>query len=887
MDTNTLSIALIVTLPLLFALGVGVLVLLVRRWRAETDHAVELSLRDLDEARGQTADLRAVQAEFAQLHRQPYTDMAQELLQAIEAVDQAALELERTRLALEARQKLVAGTRLRALLYAVPDAHGQHQFVAELERRRDQLQDQLDRGGSAARALFSVPGEMAARAVQVLEGIEALEGLLAGMHLDGLHGRMMEEADDALLRLQQSRVHFPKDFDASGEANAQHQTASDLFDLLGYVQPLLGEWLPRVRSWERQFQRAIDTYERLQKTSANFRLALSTPPPVLIITRFQAGLLQVAAAATELNGQLGSAEVQSLRSLDREINHLDRILWQMAEEYDQAVVQVAELDHLLLELESYFKLLAGRMAEAEVQEDYPLVWDVSQPLKLELQAKIAALGGRETQRTPEQVTAALLGAAEQLKRLTALLARSEEQVARYADLVSLLTSPDLVEGGEWIKRAMLLSREVAVYDPANWNKADDLSGLLRDLSVLDETQRKLVPINRPAALQEAALARRGEDTRLLAGLHQRMRPRVEQIRARLSELRQIDRDARENLERLSATLDQIGLLLNGNPFLKEVAAVELVRLSGEAARLKDEFERPEVGVLEKKVARLNAQIEAVLRATGAWFDRLCANLQVHTAKITDALTALDGLAQIEDRDVSDARDLLRRVAAGLANPRPVTYLEAAAALKRVSADWLAVTSCAAALEQFCAPVLSSANDAEQARSSVRAVLQSAPKSANGRREWPPSRAILENEAAEFYRLEDRLDGLRKQRWSASRLVREMGLIYHELDKLDVRATSALRAVEGERAAIIAAEQRVSEASHKLEALAQRNADQPGVVSGVRDLIKQAEQRLSYLRAQYRRGHTDYDQALKGVEELGASLYAAQFSTAEGQSLSLE
>ena len=83
------------------------------------------------------------------------------------------------------------------------------------------------------------------------------------------------------------------------------------------------------------------------------------------------------------------------------------------------------------------------------------------------------------------------------------------------------------------------------------------------------------------------------------------------------------------------------------------------------------------------------------------------------------------------------------------------------------------------------------------------------------------------------------------------------------------------------------ERMVATTQTQLDALAQRNTDQPGVVSAVRDQIKQAEQRLSYLRAQYRRGHTDYDQALKGVEELGATLYAAQFSTDDGRLLSIE
>jgi chromosome segregation ATPase len=426
-----------------------------------------------------------------------------------------------------------------------------------------------------------------------------------------------------------------------------------------------------------------------------------------------------------------------------------------------------------------------------------------------------------------------------------------------------------------------------VYDPANWSKADDGVGLTREVSALEELQRKLVPVDRPASIRESGLAKRLEDTRSLAALHQRLRPRGEQIRSRLSELRQSDRDTRDDLERLSSTMEQIALLLNGNTFLQEIATVELSKLRGEAARLREDLERPEVGLLDKKVARLKTLVEGLTRSASAWLERLSANMQIHTAVISEALAGLDAVAQLEDREVSDARELLRRVGAVPGYARPSSFMEAAATLKRCASDWQAAAACAAALEQFTTPVLSAARDAEQARRSLKTVMQSASKLISARREWPPTRSALENDAAEFQKLETRLDGLRGQRWSASRLVREMGLIYHEMDKLDDRAAQALRSAEGERSAIQEAERSLGDLTRRLESFAQRYPDDPAVGDGARDLLTQAEQRIAYLRAQYRRGGIDYDQALAGLEELADSLRAARFTTSEGRSVGIE
>jgi len=887
LDANTVSLVLLVLTPILIALAVAALFWLTRRWRWQVEEALKLCADDLDAARGQIFDLREAQVEFAGMHRQPYADMSQELLNLIGEAEASTAALEKAWQELDARKTAAPGEKLRALIVAAPDAYRLARAVDELERLRDELAGRLAQGAAAVQALQAVPSEVAAQASQAIEGIAQLEALLDELHEVGLHGRMMDEADEALLRLQRDQVRFPSGFNGVGVAKATHLAASDLYDLLRNIQPLLGDWMPRVRSWQRMYLRGVETYDRLQKTSANFRAALAAPPPVLIVTRFQAALLQVAATAAELNERLRSAEVQSLRGLEREINHLERILQEAAEQYDQAVQQVAELDHLLLELEADFKLLASRMAEAEVEEDYPLNWDVTEPLKIELQEKIAGLGGRDLKRSPEQVGEALEQGHELFERLTTLLERTDGQIDRYRDLLSLLTSANLAEGAEWARRALQLTREVTAYDPANWNKTDEISGAARDVNALDELQRKLVPAEHPALLRESGLGRRLEETRALAGLHQRLRPRVEHIRARLSELRQLDRDAHDDLDRLVNTLEQTGLLLNGNSYLQEVAAVELSKLRGEAVRLREDFDRPEVGLLEKKAARFKTLSDTAARAMTGWIDRLAANMQLHTAAISESLAGLDGLAQLEDREVHDARELLRRVGAAPAYARPANPLEAAATLKRCAADWQSAAACAAALEQFTAPVLSAARDAEQARRSAKSVLVSAPKLTSGRREWPPSRAALEHDAAEFRKLEARLDGLRGQRWSASRLVRELGLIYHDLDKLDDRAAQAVRAAEGERRAAQEAEQTLGDLIRRLEIFAQRHADQPGVADTALDLARQAEQRLAYLRSRYRQGGVDYDQVLEEMVELAGSLRSARFTSSDGRSIGLE
>jgi hypothetical protein len=901
LDPILLALLLLLALPLTLALLAGAAYALSRRWQGEAVLAGEEATRVLVDTRRETSGLRRIQAEYAELHRQPYAQLAEELMAEVVEVEREAAELELDWQKLDAYREVKTVNRLRGFLQAAPDAYTQRQMAVDLNKRCAEIRMRLQASYSLVQRLDAVPAEVTGRAMRVDEGTRAFQTSLSTLKGAGLSGRMMEEAEDALLQVQQSQARIPAQFDPSGNIDPptqpegelgpskteNRQSAGEMHDLLIGIEPVLGEWLPRVQGWEQQHHRLVDAGQNLQKTIVNFRSALANAPAQLVVSRYQAVLLQVSAAAAELEERRAGAEVKDLRALERETSLLERTLEETALQYDRSVVEVGQLDRLLLQLESDFKLLAGRMAQNEIHETYPLAWDTSRLAQNDMQEKIASLGQRELKRTPEEVAQALAAGNEYLEQLGALLEKTTEQNGLYTDLIQLLETTELAEGGEWARRAVLLTREMAVFDPANWSKQDDVGTLVRDIGGLDELQRRLVPAEKPAAIKESGLPRRLAETRQLAGLHQKQRPRVDRVRSRLTELRVHDQDARDDLERLTAAIDQLALLLNNNTYLQETAAVELSRLRGESGRLAEELGRPEAGVLEKKIQRLNAAQEGLAKAASGWLDRLSANIQIHTRSIADELAALDQVAALDDREVIDSREVLRRLGPAPSYPRPANYMEAASGLKRCAADWQSAAACAAALESCGEPVLAAARDADAARKSAQAVFQSAAKLAGGRREWPPARQTLVKELEEFRKLEARLDGLHGQRWSAGRLVRELTLLYHELDKIEDRAAGAVRQAEVERAAELEAERTVTELTRKWQGLGARYPGQAGIADGARDLVGQSEQRLSYMRAQYRRGSMDYDQVLTGLEDLAASLRGARFSTEDGKSVGVD
>jgi hypothetical protein len=166
------------------------------------------------------------------------------------------------------------------------------------------------------------------------------------------------------------------------------------------------------------------------------------------------------------------------------------------------------------------------------------------------------------------------------------------------------------------------------------------------------------------------------------------------------------------------------------------------------------------------------------------------------------------------------------------------------------------------------------------------VFQSSAKLAGGRREWPPVRQTLEKELEEFRKLEARLDGLHGGHWPAGKLVRELGLLYHELDKIDDRAAAAAREAERERAEALETERVLVDLQRQWQGVAARSGDLE-ITAWVRDLTAGVEKRLNSLRADYRRGAIHYDQALAGLQEQADLLRGSRLTTRDGKSVGID
>ena len=94
LDPITPAVLVLLALPLTLALLTAVIYFLARRWQGEAEQAEEETARFLADVRREFSGLRGVQAEYSGLHRQPYTQLAEELAGLVEEIEHETDELE-------------------------------------------------------------------------------------------------------------------------------------------------------------------------------------------------------------------------------------------------------------------------------------------------------------------------------------------------------------------------------------------------------------------------------------------------------------------------------------------------------------------------------------------------------------------------------------------------------------------------------------------------------------------------------------------------------------------------------------------------------------------------------------------------------------------------
>ena len=242
----------------------------------------------------------------------------------------------------------------------------------------------------------------------------------------------------------------------------------------------------------------------LRKTATNFRNALETPPPVLVVDRYRTELDKVRSTAKALNARLQEPLVEDLRALEHETDHLVKVVLDAAGRYDiDYPARWTSLDRALLELDAQLKTANARLAEPEKLQVYPLDWDVSRPALIGLERKAPHWATARRSAPPNRPPPRSPRPPRSSNRSKPSPPAPNRPSWRHHELLSLLGTGAIANGAAFTAEAAALSRTVQAYDPANWANQDNLASLPKEAAQLEDLQRRLTAVEQPAQVKES------------------------------------------------------------------------------------------------------------------------------------------------------------------------------------------------------------------------------------------------------------------------------------------------------------------------------------------------------------------------------------------------
>jgi hypothetical protein len=741
----------------------------------------------------------------------------------------------------------------------------------ELERAKTAL----EWASEAERELRRLGWSVALQARETQQLGQRVKGMLDTLQSHGLQGKTVEDTarqvQEAQAALKGIPAYFFRNEEAGVLAQADRNSIISTYETLEKTRPVLEDALVQEQEWERRCNEANDRVAVLQRVMDETGQTLDHLPPGLSVAAEKAQFDQFRIIAQNLQDTLSRLEVESMISVTSESLRLTQAAQEMNSQIKRARRELTVLQGLLQELPASFKDCSALMASLSAKSVCPVTWKGSLDTLADLNRRTNALGLSGGGRAPDQISKDL-AAVTKINALYKELARHCQEVeGAQGELVSLVTGPSLGALAAWLKNARQLAGQVAGYAPENWSKADAVASLPDEIETLAQGAEMWLPSNPAADIEETEIIVRLGQVHQLLEMYQKIAPRVENVQARLNDLRTSEGAAREGLENTQTILGQITYIVRSNELLSEVAGQEAEGLAKETGDMLNQLAQPQRGSVEKKARQARDLTVKVERAAARWLSELGKDTQAMVNDLSAALDDLDQIAQLQDAPVEEARKLLSsgpahgvgRYEGRLALPLGEMLPE----FKRRSDYWQSCTAALRALIELEHPLTDTYEQASAYREQTKVALNESNAWLRQRRSWPPTSISLENEQSDFKTLEGEWHALQTSSARAIHLVARYGDLSRRYQALADRINVVADVVAREQGQIEEIEGEIEEMAQNWQGLLYNYPDNPTARQEIQELLDSISQELSQIKRKYAQGAMAYNQVLQSLRAL--------------------
>ena len=875
-------------IPLLLLVSLLVLAMLARFWREKAWVAWLQLNEEMAQAEQEYNGLVERNLEYRSEEREPYRKRAKVLDGQLKNLNEQ-LETQSERLhAAHQQMERQPDNIFQALFGAVFVWYGMRKELGESNAAGKAIDDSLILAGQTLASLDALVSQMAEESRLGLDSLEKIVRRSDLLSEWKAQGSGLEKFDERLDRLHAAFALLPEGF-ISGNPQAlevlDRNAVIQAYETIIGTRPVLQELAQLSHHWLsllRKMEEVIDpTGKKLEAMSLEMGRSSQ-----IDLSGLSGKIMESIQVYETIVRKLDRPDVDTLEGLYNQAVELQGKVTDLDHQYRQTLKQYSGLSRVYTATYNGLEHLDQDLTNLEAAEKYPIRWEMTRHKAGVLRKRLAEVGALESARLPEKVqqdSEILTDISRQIDQLIQKTAQLRHQHDRFVQGMQ----DEMVQTGEkWVEETRQLATKVSHFDPVNFSPEDQAESLLTDLDSLLIKQRKHYLPSSTTPIGEGQIEERLQQLETLLDEHRLLRARVKRTSEQVAWLGVQESDLKTRAVALGEWLAACRIMLEREKIIRRTSEGDLAALASQAQQVEAAIENINEGAIQDKIKLVEALEGDAGKAARRWLKFLSDGLSDMQASLVKTLGYLDDVAQIDDISVEQARKLIEP---GMAfGAQPVQDLEGQKnMLDRLTQTWAAGLLTYRAVEEVEGLVSAAVDSAEERRLSCLEILQEAEKVIPAQPGWPPVAQSLQQVKQEWAKIEASWDVLVERNISVGWLVKELGGIEREVQKLEGEISRIRFQADQEIQKVREKEAELASLIEGWRAIQMRYSQNPGIKRVIDLEIETTEQGKKSIEQRFRRGILSYDQAVKSLELLCQQTAEKSIELGDGSRINLK
>jgi hypothetical protein len=879
-------------IPIILLVTIGGLYLFERYLENQTNKKLKGFRGELRRLTTEIKQLEAAVQFYSPDDPEPFGSHASILQSEFEEIKNRAFELEQQHISLNVQLREFSANRWRAMMSAPYYWFMIRQDVSRIALELEKVHQLVKEANRVEGVISNLSWQLALRVREVQQTHKQLSETLEKLKARSITGDTFENALQIEANIKATLSNIPSFFSQADQAVVLElgnvENSAPVYETLEQIQPTLEQLIADSASWTESYQQVNAKVAIMQQELKETNNTLSHLPNSIDATSVQQFYTGITVIADNLQATLSRLEIENIDQVIQETERVTKSVKETNQSLKRARRQSGTLDKLQVELSDGFRHVSMQLARLGAQTIFPIQWQQSDEKLVKLNRQANSLSPIGSPRSPEQVHQELELAYNLNSELKILISHCQQIEDHHNTLIELIKSPELNQIDKWLQNAQEISDQATDYAPENWPSADDVSTLSTAVDSLESKANRLVLTNHPTPIAENDIALRLKETQQLAEEITTQTKRLKNIKSRLAEIAESEKQGKEQLEAVQILLNQLDLIIKSNDFLTKVAEQELHRLLTDVQETHNLLLEPHRSVVEKKIRQIATLSTKIEVAANHWLSQLNQDIRSLMESLSASLTSLDEIANLNEPAVAAARRLLSSgQAAGVG-----VYVESSnyksenliPKFKQHSDYWQSCIAAQNALDDVKTPVLESFEQVKHSRYQAQAMLEDILSWLRTKRYWPPTSVSIEEERLEWDRIETEWTKIKETQQKAITLVQHLGRLSASYQTLGAKLRQKTERVTHEQKQAEEMEDEINEFRQFWQMQANTHSDNPAAKQEIEDLLTAIDSKMSNLQRDYQNGRLSYQQVIETMRTINRQIRFFQVALDEDHAL---